>query len=295
MLKALEGGNLFVFPCDDRRQWYRYHHLFAEMLRAHLMKEQPDRVPRLHQRASAWLEYNGLPEGVYSLVEATLYLATAPKSNSAGAYFKAMAKVEEEGKVQVPKHLQDGNRDARDLGHGKGYVYPRAEPGHHAGQQYLPTALLGTYFYAPSEEGYEGQVKDRLARWRAAQEAALHLTATTTPCPTCPKPKCSTSSAAPHEGQRASRLSPKVWGWRGAPSRAPTPDGLPWAYHLTVQSGVNLHIPMRALVVPGPTSSVFVLEAAFLGQPARGQLVAGLSIGDEMVKCEWVPPEVDQW
>ncbi len=113
-------------------------------------------------------------------MEATLYLATAPKSNSAGAYFKAVNKVEEEGKVAVPKHLQDGNRDARDLGHGEGYVYPHAEPDHHVGQQYLPSGLLGTYFYSPSDEGYEAQVKERLARWRAAQEKALGLAQTET-------------------------------------------------------------------------------------------------------------------
>ena len=80
----------------------------------------------------------------------------------------------------MPQHLQDANRDAKDLGHGKDYVYPHAEPGHHVGQQYLPTALLGTYFYSPSEEGYEAQVKNRLARWRAAQEKALGLEQTET-------------------------------------------------------------------------------------------------------------------
>ena len=121
-----------------------------------------------------------MPEGIYPIVEATLYLATAPKSNSAGAYFKAVNKVEEEGKVQVPSHLQDGNRDARDLGHGQGYVYPHEQEGHHVGQQYLPTGLLGTYFYSPSHEGYEAQVTDRLARWRAAQEKALGLEQTET-------------------------------------------------------------------------------------------------------------------
>jgi putative ATPase len=121
-----------------------------------------------------------LLEGIYPIVEATLYLATAPKSNSVGAYFKAVSKVEEEGKVQVPKHLQDGNRDARDLGHGEGYIYPHEAEGHHVGQQYLPTALLGTYFYSPSQEGYEAKVKDRLARWRAAQEKALGLEQTET-------------------------------------------------------------------------------------------------------------------
>jgi putative ATPase len=130
--------------------------------------------------AAQAFEYIGLPEGVYPIVQATLYLATAPKSNTSNDYFKAYAKVEAEGKVQVPQHLQDSNRDARGLGHGQGYVYPHAQPGHHTGQQYLPTALLGTYFYSPSEEGYEAQVKDRLARWRAAQEAALGLTGTET-------------------------------------------------------------------------------------------------------------------
>jgi len=132
-----------------------------------------------------------LPEGVYALVEAALYLATAPKSNTANDYFKAYAKVEAEGKVEVPKHLQDGTPsagDARDpsagsgqaLGHGEGYVYLHEEPGHHVGQQYLPTTILGTYFYSPSEQGYEAQVKDRLARWRAAQEKALGIEQTET-------------------------------------------------------------------------------------------------------------------
>lgn len=130
--------------------------------------------------AAQAFEYVGLPEGIFPLAEATLYLATAPKSNSAGAYFKAYKKVEEEGKVDVPKHLQDANRDAKGLGHGEGYVYPHDTDGHHVGQQYLPTALLGTYFYAPSDQGYEPQVKERLARWRAAQEKALGLSETQT-------------------------------------------------------------------------------------------------------------------
>ncbi|MCH7998450.1 MAG: helix-turn-helix transcriptional regulator [Chloroflexi bacterium] len=60
-LEALERGNLFVVPLDDKRQWYRYHHLFADVLRAHAMEEQPDRVPILHRRASEWYEHNGLP------------------------------------------------------------------------------------------------------------------------------------------------------------------------------------------------------------------------------------------
>jgi len=121
-------------------------------------------------------EFIGLPEGIYPIVEATLYLATAPKSNTAGAYFKAMKKIEEEGQVSVPRHLMDGNRDAAAMGHGKDYVYPHDSEGHFAPQQYLPKRLLGTYFYTPSEEGYESQVKSRLEMWREAQRKALGIT-----------------------------------------------------------------------------------------------------------------------
>ena len=59
-LEALERGNFFVVPLDDKRQWYRYHHLFAEVLFAHLMQEQPAQIPTLHRRASEWYQHNGL-------------------------------------------------------------------------------------------------------------------------------------------------------------------------------------------------------------------------------------------
>src|SRR5438105_105912 len=58
-LEALERGNFFVVPLDDKRHWYRYHHLFAEVLSAHLMAEQPDQVSTLHRRASEWHERHG--------------------------------------------------------------------------------------------------------------------------------------------------------------------------------------------------------------------------------------------
>jgi putative ATPase len=125
--------------------------------------------------AAQAFDYIGLPEGVYPIVEATLYLATAPKSNSAGAYFKAMKKLQDEGQVSVPRHLQDGNRDAAATGQGKDYVYPHEFEGHYTPQQYLPKRLLGTYFYQPSEEGYEAQVAARLEMWRAAQRKALGI------------------------------------------------------------------------------------------------------------------------
>lgn len=59
-LEALERGNFFVIPLDDRRQWYRYHHLFAEVLYAHLRADQPGQVATLHRRASRWFEQHGL-------------------------------------------------------------------------------------------------------------------------------------------------------------------------------------------------------------------------------------------
>jgi LuxR family maltose regulon positive regulatory protein len=59
MLEALDRGNLFLVPLDDRRRWYRYHHLFADVLQARLLDEQPGQVPELHRRASAWYEQNG--------------------------------------------------------------------------------------------------------------------------------------------------------------------------------------------------------------------------------------------
>jgi putative ATPase len=126
--------------------------------------------------AAQAFDFIGLPEGVYPIVEATLYLATAPKSNSAASYFKALQKLEQDGQVSVPRHLMDGSRDAEALGHGKDYVYPHELEGHFAPQQYLPKRLLGTYFYTPSGEGYEAQVLERLRMWREAQRKALGIT-----------------------------------------------------------------------------------------------------------------------
>ncbi len=110
-------------------------------------------------------DHVGLPEGIFPLVEATLYLATAPKSNSALAYFKAVEVIEKEGTGDVPLHLMDANRDAKALGHGKGYVYPHNEPGHFSLQQYLPDQYQGIHFYDPTEQGYEKIIRQRLADW----------------------------------------------------------------------------------------------------------------------------------
>ncbi len=64
-LERLERANLFLVPLDDRRRWYRYHHLFADVLRARLLDEEPELLDTLHQRAAAWFEADGeLPEAI---------------------------------------------------------------------------------------------------------------------------------------------------------------------------------------------------------------------------------------
>ena len=116
--------------------------------------------------AAQALEWVGLPEAQYSLAQATIYLATAPKSNSAGGYFEALADVEEEGTGEVPDHLKDSSRDGEALGHGRDYRYPHEYPGHFVRQQYLPDRFQGRRYYEPSGEGYEREISKRLRAWR---------------------------------------------------------------------------------------------------------------------------------
>ena len=115
----------------------------------------------------------GLPEGRFHLAEAALYLATAPKSNSTLAFFDALRTVEEEREAEVPTHLKDGSRDKEGFGHGEGYLYPHAYRDHWVAQQYLPGALQGKVFFQPSDQGYEKQIRDQVARRREAQLAAM--------------------------------------------------------------------------------------------------------------------------
>lgn len=118
-------------------------------------------------------DYVGMPEGRFHLAEAALYLATAPKSNSAFAFFDALATVEEEQEAEVPAHLRDASRDKEGFGHGAGYLYPHAYRDHWVAQQYLPDTLQGRVFYRPGGLGYEAQVKAEVERRREAQLAAM--------------------------------------------------------------------------------------------------------------------------
>jgi len=118
-------------------------------------------------------EFIGLPEGIFPITEATLYLATAPKSNSAFAYHAALREIEANGAGPVPVHLMDASRDAKGLGHGQGYDYPHDHEDHFTPQQYLPKNVVGRTFYQPSDQGYESTVQERLSRWREAKAKAL--------------------------------------------------------------------------------------------------------------------------
>ncbi|WP_341530971.1 AAA family ATPase [Nostoc sp. UHCC 0302] len=115
----------------------------------------------------------GMPEGRYHLAQATLYLATAPKSNSIMGFFDALAAVEQEKEAEVPTHLKDANRDKKGFGHGAGYLYPHAYRDHWVAQQYLPASLQGQVFYQPSTQGREQEISTQVSRRREAQLAAL--------------------------------------------------------------------------------------------------------------------------
>ncbi|HTX73724.1 MAG TPA: AAA family ATPase [Rectinemataceae bacterium] len=116
----------------------------------------------------------GMPEGQYHLAHAALYLATAPKSNSALGYFDALKLVEAEA-AEVPTHLKDANRDSQGFGHGEGYLYPHAYRDHWVAQQYLPATLRGRVFYQPGKLGVEGERRSRVLERREAQVAAAFM------------------------------------------------------------------------------------------------------------------------
>ena len=125
------------------------------------------------EAAAAAFDRVGLPEGRYHLGFATLYLATAPKSNSVMGLFDALAAVASEKDDEVPNHLRDASRDKEGFGHGKGYLYPHSYRDHWVAQQYLPGHLQGRVFYQPGEMGYESEIAGRVQRRREEQLAAV--------------------------------------------------------------------------------------------------------------------------
>jgi len=105
--------------------------------------------------AAQAVEHVGLPEARLNLAQAAIYLARAPKSNASYTALKRATKdVQEKGNIRPPKALRDGSWYGRQLGHGKGYVYPHSDP---AGfdVDHLPDELKGTKYYEPSGHGEE--------------------------------------------------------------------------------------------------------------------------------------------
>ncbi|MGR0219270.1 replication-associated recombination protein A [Agromyces sp. ZXT2-6] len=114
------------------------------------------------------VQYIGMPEGRIPLAQATVHLATAPKSNAAYVGIdRAIADVRAGKAGRVPKHLRDAHYPgAKRLGHGKGYAYPHDDPIGVVPQQYLPDPLRGAVYYTPTEHGNERDVSSRLGKLR---------------------------------------------------------------------------------------------------------------------------------
>ena len=118
-------------------------------------------------------EFVGLPEGVLPMTQCAVYLATAPKSNTAlTTYSAARKEVRHSGPLPIPKKLLNATTGLqRKLGHGEGYRYPHDLGGLAPGETYLPDAIVGRRFYAPTDSGEEAQVKARLAAIYAESES----------------------------------------------------------------------------------------------------------------------------
>ncbi|MBC8207897.1 MAG: replication-associated recombination protein A [Desulfobulbaceae bacterium] len=110
----------------------------------------------------------GLPEGRLALAQATVYLATAPKSN---ALYRAESEIcrtiKKSGSLPVPTHLRNAPTSLmKELGYGQGYQYAHDQAEGLVDQEHLPALLTGRRFYQPTTRGYEALVKDRLNKWR---------------------------------------------------------------------------------------------------------------------------------
>jgi len=116
----------------------------------------------------------GMPEGFFPLTQAALYLATAPKSNTAlTTYAAAKGDVDAHGALAVPAHIRNATTPlGKSLGWGAGYQYPHDHPGHHVAETYLPAELAGKRYYTPSAEGDERAIAEHLRELRAAEPAA---------------------------------------------------------------------------------------------------------------------------
>ncbi|MFQ6538669.1 MULTISPECIES: AAA family ATPase [Aphanothece] len=235
------------------------------------------------EACAAAFERVGLPEGLYPLAQATLYLAGAEKSNSVLGFFDALRTVHQASRQQVPSHLRDASRDGKAFGDGVGYRYPHAYAEHWVAQQYLPASLQGEVFWQPGALGWEGQLRTRLQQRRAAQLAAAAETAAEqgeilSGSPDDPQLERWLQRQAVAEGARLDQLRQRLWA------------GARWQRHdrvlvLEAQSLLWALDPLEAT----PEGGVVVTVAS----PAeRDRLAAQLEVLDTLRRPEIlvVPP-----
>ena len=125
--------------------------------------------------AAVTYERLGTPEGELALAQCVLYLAVAPKSNAAYvAYNAARAFIADDGSRPVPLRLRNApTKLMKGLGYGKGYRYAHDEEGAYAaGEHYLPDDMTPQRFYAPTDRGLEGKIREKLERLRAEDQTA---------------------------------------------------------------------------------------------------------------------------
>lgn len=113
------------------------------------------------------VHFVGMPEADLALAQATVYLATAPKSNSLyRAYLQVQQDVKQTGSQPVPLHLRNPVTGMmRQQGYGKGYRYAHDYPGHFVEQQNMPDRLKDRRYYSPGDQGYEKEVRARIEQW----------------------------------------------------------------------------------------------------------------------------------
>jgi putative ATPase len=116
----------------------------------------------------------GSPEGDLALAEATIYLATAPKSNRVyEAFGRAAGAAQDHPAEGVPLHIRNApTRLMKELGYGAGYEYAHAHEHAYVPQEYLPDVLRGAVWYEPTDMGYEKTVKERMAFWKSLRDRA---------------------------------------------------------------------------------------------------------------------------
>lgn len=131
--------------------------------------------PRALELALSAMEafrFLGHPEGELALLQAAVYLATAPKSNSIyAAYGAVKAAIDQHGALPVPLHIRNAPTSLmKEIGYGKGYRYAHDYPDAYVPQDYLPEQFKGRSFYKPTDRGYEKKIKEWLDRWKSLKK-----------------------------------------------------------------------------------------------------------------------------